>query len=122
MPTAPPSRCTDPECHEIAVKRGRCDEHRPIAWRGRPSAEERYGMSRGSMRALKARVMRRDNGCCYICGGDDAEELEHKVPISQGGAPDDLDNLGVAHIDCHASKTQAESQQGATAKRFKRHT
>lgn len=121
MPTSPPSRCTDPECRELATKGARCDKHQPIPWVGRATAEERYGMSRGSMRALKRRVMQRDNGCCYICGAEGAEELEHKNPVSQGGARADLDNLGVAHTECHAAKTQAESKQAAERKRQAKH-
>jgi 5-methylcytosine-specific restriction enzyme A len=113
MPYAPPSRCTDPECYALATNRGRCDDHQPIAWEGRAPAEERYGMSRGTMRSLKAKVMRRDNGCCYICGGEGAEELEHKIPVSQGGARQSLDNLGVAHRECHAAKSKEEAVRGA---------
>ncbi|GAA0637322.1 hypothetical protein GCM10009535_12080 [Streptomyces thermocarboxydovorans] len=65
------------------------------------------------MRALKRQVMVRDNGCCYICGGEGAEELEHKVPISRGGAPRDLDNLGVVHASCHEGKSRQEAIEGA---------
>jgi 5-methylcytosine-specific restriction protein A len=77
-------------------------------------------MSSGTMRALKRRVMTRDNGCCYICGGEGAEELEHKTPISQGGAPRDLDNLGVVHAACHAIKSKREAIEGARRARSSR--
>ncbi len=78
-------------------------------------------MSSGTMRTLKARVTERDNGCCYVCGGEDADELEHKIPVSQGGAARDLDNLGLIHSEpCHREKTARESLEGARRARAKR--
>lgn len=75
-------------------------------------------MSSGTMRALKRKVMARDNGCCYWCGGEGAEELEHKTPVSQGGAQRDLDNLGVIHVDCHKEKSIAEAIEGSRRARI----
>ncbi|WP_254646388.1 HNH endonuclease [Streptomyces sp. GbtcB6] len=78
-------------------------------------------MSSGTMRALKASVAERDNGCCYVCGGEDADELEHKIPVSQGGAPRDLDNLGLIHSEpCHREKTAREAREGALRARKRR--
>jgi 5-methylcytosine-specific restriction protein A len=80
-------------------------------------------MSSGTMRALKARVMQRDHGCCYVCGGEDADELEHKIPVSQGGAARDLDNLGLIHSEpCHREKTAREALEGSRRARAKRAT
>ncbi|MEH0543270.1 HNH endonuclease [Streptomyces sp. B21-105] len=117
MPTAPPSRCTDPVCHELATNRGRCDGHQPKAWANRPSIRQRYGISSGTWRSLKRRVSARDNGCCYVCGGEPAEgealQLDHIRPVAEGGSPADLDNLGLIHADpCHAEKSKAEALRG----------
>lgn len=124
MPYAPPSRCTDPECRELATKRGRCDDHQPEPWVGRASKAERYGMSSGSFRALKAKVSRRDRGCCYMCGDPPEDgkehELEHKVPVAEGGARADMDNLGLACRPCHAEKSAREAQRGAQRARARR--
>ncbi|MFE1111224.1 HNH endonuclease [Streptomyces rochei] len=121
MPIAPPTRCGDVGCHELATKRGLCDEHQPEPWRGRPSPQQRYGMSSGTMRALKRQVMARDHGCCYVCGGEGADELEHKIPVSQGGAARDLNNLGMIHSDpCHREKTAREAAEGSRKARQKR--
>jgi 5-methylcytosine-specific restriction protein A len=121
MPTAPPTRCSAGGCNNMATKRGRCDDCQPEPWRGRPSPQERYGMSSGTMRALKRRVALRDNGCCYVCGGEDADELEHIVPVSKGGAPRDLDNLGLIHSEpCHRDKTAREAAEAQAAARARR--
>lgn len=117
MPSAPPSRCTDPTCRALATQRGRCDEHQPKAWSNRPTMRERYGVSSGTWRSLKRRVDRRDNGHCYYCGGtpDEGEalQLDHLVPIAEGGSVVDLDNLGLIHAEpCHAEKSKAEALRG----------
>ncbi|MFJ4879349.1 HNH endonuclease [Streptomyces sp. NPDC088745] len=125
MPTAPPTRCTDPTCHNIATTRGRCDEHKPIAWGNRASVRERYGISSGSWRALKKRVGKRDNNTCYVCGGepDDGEtlQLDHLVPVAEGGAITDMGNLGLIHAHpCHAEKSKRETARGNERRRARR--
>ncbi|MFF5703407.1 HNH endonuclease [Streptomyces sp. NPDC012794] len=80
-------------------------------------------MSSGTMRSLKKRVIARDNDTCYVCGRERDEgetyDLEHKRPISQGGATRDLENLGLICADCHAIKSKAEA---AEANRIKNQT
>ncbi|MEV8396095.1 HNH endonuclease [Streptomyces sp. NPDC057596] len=128
MPTRPPSRCTDPQCREFATKRGRCDDHQPIPWAGRDDKASRYGISSGRWRTLKRRVTARDNGCCYRCGieqpdreddpdGEHQHQLDHVRPISEGGAVEDLDNLGLICLDCHEVKSKAEAARANRARR-----
>ncbi|MEU3447240.1 HNH endonuclease [Streptomyces thermolilacinus] len=133
MPTTPPSRCTDPECHQLATTRGRCDTHQPIPWRGRDDKAARYSISSGRWRTLKRRVTARDNGCCYLCGTEQPDpaaydeddpttwphELDHVIPISEGGSATSLDNLGLACTSCHETKSKAEAAR-ANARRHAR--
>jgi 5-methylcytosine-specific restriction enzyme A len=130
MPYAPPSRCTDPECHQLATKGSRCDDHQPIPWAGRDNKAERYGISSGEWRTLKRKVTKRDNGCCYLCGAEPVDpddedarphELDHVIPISEGGARRSLDNLGLACAPCHDAKSKAEAAR-ANARRRRRPT
>lgn len=127
MPYAPPSRCADVECRELATKRGRCDDHQPPPWRGRSDKAARYGITSGRWRSLKRKVTARDRGCCYICGAeppDDPEtpghELDHVVSIGEGGAREDLDNLGLACVACHATKSAAEALRANLARAKRR--
>lgn len=133
MPIAPPSRCTDPECHDLATKGSRCDTHQPIPWRGRNDKAARYGISSGTWRKLKRKVTDRDHGCCYMCGTeqpnpddydpDDPEtwmhELDHVIPIFEGGSVTSLDNLGLACTTCHEAKSKAEAAR-ANRRRYER--
>ncbi|MEU9498237.1 HNH endonuclease [Streptomyces sp. NPDC048196] len=127
MPYAPPSRCRDPQCHELAAKGGRCDEHQPIAWAGRDDKQARYGISSGTWRKLKRRVAQRDNECCYSCGvaqPDDPDEprhvLDHITPIAEGGSVTSMDNLGLLCTDCDTAKSRAEAQRGTQRARTRR--
>ncbi|MFF9894962.1 HNH endonuclease [Streptomyces longispororuber] len=119
MPYAPPSRCTDPECHEYATQHGRCDDHQRTPWAGRDDKAARYGISSGRWRTLKRKVTARDHGCCYRCGAeqpddpDDGHVLDHVRPISEGGSPTDLDNLGLLCTTCDTIKSKEEALRGA---------
>lgn len=128
MPTAPLSRCTDSECHEMATKGARCDEHQPIPWVGRDNKQARYGISSGTWRKLKRKVTERDHGCCYMCGADQGDvddtqgelhELDHIVPMFEGGSATSLDNLGLACATCHEAKSKAEAAR-ANKRRYER--
>ena len=116
MPVAPPTRCGAVGCHAFATNRGRCDDHQPQPWANRPRKQDRYGISSGTWRSLKQQVARRDHTTCYVCGreADEGEtyDLEHKRPISQGGSPRDLDNLGLICQPCHEIKSRAEAAEG----------
>ncbi|MDX2639920.1 HNH endonuclease [Streptomyces stelliscabiei] len=125
MPKAPPTRCSAPECYDLATARGRCDSHQRQPWAGRDDKVARYGISSGAWRSLKARVDRRDNGHCYCCGGPAAEgetlELDHIVPVAEGGARTALENLGLIHAEpCHAEKSKREAQRGSQRRRARR--
>lgn len=57
----------------------------------------------------RKRILRRDQGICYICGALGADEVDHVIPVSQGGGDED-ENLAAIHGTCHAKKTQAEAK------------
>ena len=52
-------------------------------------------------RRTVARVIRRDDGICHLCGLPGADSADHLVPRSQGGS-DRLDNLRAVHHNAGA--------------------
>lgn len=52
-------------------------------------------------------VRRRDRDKpCEVCGEHGGvREVDHRVPIIEGGHPFDLDNLRLIHADCHRTLT-----------------
>jgi 5-methylcytosine-specific restriction endonuclease McrA len=57
----------------------------------------------GKYKAIRLRVLHRDNYVCYYCGGD-ANQVDHVVPISKMGDVMDMDNMVAACKRCNVAK------------------
>jgi 5-methylcytosine-specific restriction endonuclease McrA len=53
-------------------------------------------------RKIRAKVLLRDQNCCYYCG-QEATTVDHLLPRSKGGN-DSMDNLVAACTKCNYSK------------------
>lgn len=53
-------------------------------------------------KANRIRVLKRDDYCCYYCGGL-ANSVDHIVPLARGGTHDES-NLVACCIRCNSSK------------------
>lgn len=104
MPTSARSRCTWPSCPQLAVKRGRCNEHRDQRSRARYAS---------TWRKLSAYVLARDVWCveCLRLGtpAQRATQVDHIVSLSKGGS-DDPANLRGLCATCHSRKTTTDDQ------------
>jgi 5-methylcytosine-specific restriction endonuclease McrA len=55
--------------------------------------------------------MLRDEGRCHVCGEYGSDEVDHVIPLSEGGA-DDMDNRAPIHsTPCHERKTAEEARR-----------
>ena len=54
------------------------------------------------------RILRRDRGICYVCGGAGAKAVDHIVPVSQGGSEDDSNLKAIHGKPCHERKSSLE--------------
>lgn len=74
---------------------------------------------RWSTRA-RAEVFAAHGGACHVCNGKitvgEAWDIEHIIPLAQGGA-DDATNVAPAHVKCHRAKTAKDAGDTAKAKR-----
>ncbi len=101
--------CSAPRCGAlIPLGAGRCAAHA----RGRrthrlTTAQRGYGWA---WRRVSEQY-RRDHPVCEICGRRWATEVDHKRPISDGGARLDRANLKAVCRPCHVVKTR-EQQRG----------
>jgi 5-methylcytosine-specific restriction protein A len=81
---------------------------------GGPKQLATYGQGRGGRpwRRKREQILLRDQYLCQCeqCGGKRllADEIDHIVPLSQGGT-DDLSNLRAINKDCHKAKTAREA-------------
>ncbi|WP_432510653.1 HNH endonuclease [Kineococcus sp. SYSU DK001] len=76
--------------------------------------------STSAWQRLRAQVLERDGRRCHLCGGVDADAVDHLVPVSQGGG-DELSNLAAVHDrvwpNCHRKKTAREAAAARTTTR-----
>lgn len=123
MPSAAPKPCTQPRCG-VLVRDGssRCAAHKVMAG---SFADSRRGsrQSRGygkAWDALRERIKQRDHGICQPCMRDghvhQGNEVDHRVPKSQGGT-DDESNLQTICAPRHRAKTANEAAQGRGGKK-----
>jgi 5-methylcytosine-specific restriction endonuclease McrA len=110
------SRCAEPGCPELAVRRGRCAVHlreqqrrrlRPDGWRAT---------------RLRRRVLRRDR-VCRCCAARPSQIAHHVQPIEAGGDDSESNVIGLcgechravhaAVLDAHAAPALAELWQAA---------
>jgi 5-methylcytosine-specific restriction enzyme A len=86
-----------------------CPDHEPKPW---ATSKRRYRrtVSGWEEQRRAKRVLARYVGCCHLCGNPGATEVDHVVPLAEGGA-DDETNLAPVHEGCHREKTQAEARR-----------
>lgn len=104
MPRAP-KICSAPRCPNLQP----CPnpDHTPAPWAGSRRSERTISGSAQQKRA--ARIMRKHERVCHVCGKPMADEVDHVVPVGEGGADTD-DNLRPIHsVPCHKRKTATEA-------------
>jgi 5-methylcytosine-specific restriction protein A len=108
--------CLESGCPNPVTARGRCDDHRkPLerdrSRRRREATAGTYKTKRWQLR--RKQVFERDPFCAdgRVCEGKaPSVEVDHVVPLDQGGAPYAMDNLrGTCHA-CHEAKTAEENR------------
>lgn len=113
MPMAAPRPCVHPRCRKMAVKDGRCEEHKiKHGWKHTKSRHERGYDAKWYK--LRARIMERDEHLCQTCLKDNiytpASQVDHITPKFKGGT-DDPSNLQAICKKCHDKKTRLEAQE-----------
>jgi 5-methylcytosine-specific restriction protein A len=86
-----------------------CSEHKPKPW-ATSTRKEQVTLSGSAEQARRRRVLDRYLHCCHRCGGTGADEVDHVVPLAEGGADQDW-NLAPIHGECHREKTAAEARR-----------
>lgn len=55
--------------------------------------------------------MHKHDRICHVCGLPGADQVDHVIPVSQGGS-DGMDNRRPIHSKpCHSEKTQREARE-----------
>jgi 5-methylcytosine-specific restriction protein A len=102
---------------------GYCDKHRGTAHRDYGRARRRFDAEHGfyrtaAWRATRAAYLRAHPLCCKCTARGrrvTARVVDHVVPIKDGGARFDWDNLQALCVACHNSKTATETHARAAS-------
>lgn len=87
-----------------------CAEHKPKPW-ATSRRKEQVTLSGSAEQARRKRILERYLYCCHVCGRTGADQVDHRIPLSEGGADEDW-NLAPIHAEpCHRLKTQAEARR-----------
>jgi len=87
-------------------------------WDNSHRQEHRAGSGWEEAAAAK-RIMRQWAGICHVCGQGAADEIDHVIPLCEGG-PDIDDNKRPIHSKpCHVTKTAREASR-ARARKYNR--
>lgn len=55
--------------------------------------------------------MRKHNGICHVCHQPHADEIDHVIPLAEGGTDDDDNRRPIHHTPCHTRKTARERER-----------
>lgn len=114
MPSLPGRQCRVNGCSGIATSanNGYCDKHKNHGWAmyQRDNPNRFYQSTR--WKKIRIVVIRRAFGLCQDCEKRgilvSGNNVDHILPVSQGGAIWDLDNLQLLCETCHNAKTAKE--------------
>jgi 5-methylcytosine-specific restriction protein A len=103
--------CLERGCPRPATARGRCDEHRKRIERERSRA--RRAATNGVYKRRKWELTRRAvlarDPICKVCDNALSTEVDHIVPLAEGGDPYDPAGLQGICSPCHWEKTAREN-------------
>lgn len=98
--------CAQPGCPELS-EQTYCTTHTSPAWQ--TSTRRERTVSGWEQQRRAKRILLRDHCICHVCHTGAADQVDHVIPLSEGGADTDS-NLAAIHAEpCHREKTQAEA-------------
>ena len=107
MPRRAAKVCTaNPDCPYLQP----CPVHPPKAWAG-SKRRARSSLSGSQQQRRAERILHRYDRVCHVCERPGAEEVDHVIPLSEGGADTDPNCRPIHSVPCHRDKTLAEARR-----------
>lgn len=96
--------CPHPGCPELQP----CTHHTPKPWAG-SQRRQRINKTGWQQQTDARRILRRHHRVCHWCGRPGADQVDHVVPIAEGGADTDDNKRPIHSRPCHDEKTKTEA-------------
>ena len=87
-----------------------CADHKPKPWQGQRKA--RLTVSGWEEQRRAKRILEKFMHCCHYCGKVGADEVDHIVPLAEGGADEEWNLAPIHREPCHRRKTAGEALRG----------
>jgi len=82
--------------------------------------KQRIGKSGWEEQRQNRRILTLHRGRCHVCGQPGAGQVDHVIPLSQGGQDTDQNKRPIHARPCHENKTRAESTAARSTNRPQR--
>jgi 5-methylcytosine-specific restriction protein A len=106
--------CSVPGCPNLAVEKGRCEEHAYPVWGGRERATAAQRGYDWEWQKIRERVLREEPYCRWC--GKPSTTVDHIVPKARGGT-DTRSNLQALCGRCRKIKDARDAAEGKRRKR-----
>lgn len=100
--------CAEPGCYDLAPTRY-CEAHAPAPWASSSRRASLGGKSGWQQQRDAKRILRRFNAVCHWCKQPGATQVDHVIPLAEGGRDDDSNKRPIHPKPCHEQKSHAES-------------
>ena len=109
MPVVPSTPCPTTGCPHLRP----CPDHTSTSWAGaRDRRRAKTGLTGHAEQRRAKRILHRYGSICHVCHEGAADEVDHVIPLAEGGE-DHEDNLRPIHRSpCHLEKTRRERERG----------
>jgi 5-methylcytosine-specific restriction endonuclease McrA len=88
-----------------------CPEHKPTPW-ATSTRRSKVRLSGSAEQARRKRILERDMGVCHVCDQPGADQVDHVIPLGEGGTGEDW-NLASIHAEpCQPRKDGGRGQEG----------
>ncbi|MGE0138644.1 MAG: HNH endonuclease [Ilumatobacteraceae bacterium] len=98
--------------HKGCINLQPCPDHPKIPWAGSTRRANPLNKRLTEDPKIKVQVLARHRNVCHWCHRPGADQIDHVIPLAEGGR-DVLSNLAPIHADpCSKRKTQQEAARG----------
>lgn len=115
MPRRPAAPCRVQRCRHLRP----CPTpgHEPVPWEDSTRKDKLASRSGSAEQAARLRILERYHRICHVCGGPDADEVDHVIPLAEGGPDTDENKRPIHSRPCHKKKTAAEAARARARRR-----